>query len=266
MPRGRILLKTITESRKLAGLKSDSARLLYTWLIPHLDINGCFSGDAAVVNCRVFTRLGKTPQTVEGYLCEMEALGLVFRYQSNGDVFLCVPDFTAKQPHLNADREATPNIPAPTADQIKTYSGLTPDELRANVKVKVKVKVKEKEKDNTGLSPDGDVFGVFWKAYPKKVGKGDARKAWAKKKPPLDEVLLTLEWQKASDQRTKDDGQYIPNPSTYINQDRWEDEPPPRRETEAEEHERREREGNERRAREAAEKAELAAMEKGFGQ
>jgi hypothetical protein len=71
----------------------------------------------------------------------------------------------------------------------------------------------------------GDEFARFWDAYPKKVGKVDAKKAWVKNKPPIDDVLVALLWQSKSDQWLKDGGQYIPNPSTYINQWRWHDEP-----------------------------------------
>lgn len=67
-------------------------------------------------------------------------------------------------------------------------------------------------------------FSVFWKKYPKKVGKGDAEKSWKKNKPPLEEILKALEWQKESDQWKRESGQYIPNPSTYLNQKRWLDE------------------------------------------
>jgi uncharacterized protein YdaU (DUF1376 family) len=71
-------------------------------------------------------------------------------------------------------------------------------------------------------------FDVFWKEYPKKVGKDSARKAWDKTKPNLDVVIKALEWQKQSDQWFKSNGQFIPNPSTWLNQGRWEDEPPER--------------------------------------
>jgi Domain of unknown function (DUF4373) len=64
-------------------------------------------------------------------------------------------------------------------------------------------------------------FDLFWMAYPKKVGKEAARKSWDKIKPDLKTVLETLKWQKQSDQWFKNDGQYIPNPSTYLNQHRF---------------------------------------------
>jgi len=72
---------------------------------------------------------------------------------------------------------------------------------------------------------DASDFERFWTAYPKKIGKLDASKSWerAKGKPPIDQIIDILENQKASKQWQKDNGQYIPNPSTWLNQGRWED-------------------------------------------
>jgi len=69
-------------------------------------------------------------------------------------------------------------------------------------------------------------FISFWESYPKKVGKGAACKAFKKLKcsDKLDSILSALEWQKSSEQWKKDAGQFIPNPATYLNQSRWEDE------------------------------------------
>ena len=71
-----------------------------------------------------------------------------------------------------------------------------------------------------------DGFNEFWNVYPKKVGKADAQKKWINKKPNIDQVMIALTWQIASDQWNKNDGEFIPNPSTYINQERWNDEKP----------------------------------------
>ena len=68
-------------------------------------------------------------------------------------------------------------------------------------------------------------FADFWEVYPNKVGKLDAMKAWKKVKPNLNDVLRALSWQKNSDKWQKNNGQFVPNPSTYINQGRWLDEP-----------------------------------------
>jgi hypothetical protein len=71
-----------------------------------------------------------------------------------------------------------------------------------------------------------DGFNQFWEAYPKKVGRDAALKAWEKVKPPIDDVIYALAWQKQTEQWSKNNGQYIPNPSTYLNQGRWKDEAP----------------------------------------
>lgn len=73
--------------------------------------------------------------------------------------------------------------------------------------------------------PDTE-FEAFWAAYPKKVAKKDALKAWKKINPNqelIDIIKSALERHKKSAQWTKDNGQYIPYPSTWLNGRRWED-------------------------------------------
>lgn len=69
-------------------------------------------------------------------------------------------------------------------------------------------------------------FDRFWKAYPKKVGKKEARKAFdrAKKSIDTETMIEAVEAQKSSGQWTRDNGRYIPNPATWLNQGRWDDE------------------------------------------
>lgn len=103
-------------------------------------------------------------------------------------------------------------------------------------------KYKNKNKKEN-ISPNGDItphtplagrrdtqeerFADFWAAYPRKSGKGAAQKAWAKLKPSkeLFETIMTqVAFAKQCEQWQKDGGQYIPNPATWLNQRRWEDE------------------------------------------
>ena len=68
-------------------------------------------------------------------------------------------------------------------------------------------------------------FDAFWSAYPRRVGKGAARKAFAKAvgKTTSESILDALA-------RQRDAGMfnveicYIPHPQTWLNQERWEDE------------------------------------------
>lgn len=68
-------------------------------------------------------------------------------------------------------------------------------------------------------------FAEFWSSYPKKVGKGAAEKAFRKLKASVYPLLIpAIERQRRTAQWQKDGGQYIPNPATWLNQERWRDE------------------------------------------
>ena len=92
------------------------------------------------------------------------------------------------------------------------------------------------EKPKQGVRTSSDAvkqrFGRFWAAYPKKQGKGAAEKAFCKIKPSeqlLGQMLEALERAKKCDQWNRDNGQYIPNPATWLTQRRWEDDYTPAR-------------------------------------
>lgn len=69
-------------------------------------------------------------------------------------------------------------------------------------------------------------FEIFWKTYPRKVGKAAAQKAWlrAKNRPNLDTVISALIWQMQHGDLSRAELQFIPHASTWINQERWADE------------------------------------------
>lgn len=74
---------------------------------------------------------------------------------------------------------------------------------------------------------DEQEFDVFYKAYPRKVAKGDARKAWQatkKIRPPISDILAAIMAQTKTDQWTKDNHAYIPYPATWLRAERWDDE------------------------------------------
>lgn len=85
-------------------------------------------------------------------------------------------------------------------------------------KTQDKYKDKDKDKDNSA-SP----FESFWAAYPRKVGKQAAKKAFSKVSVPVKTLIDAVNSQKNSEQWRKDNGQYIPNPATWLNQGRWDD-------------------------------------------
>ena len=111
-------------------------------------------------------------------------------------------------------------------------------------KDKVKDKDKDKDKDNKNTKTvhrlagddDGDGknprnlqqerFEAWWVEYPKKAGKQAARKAWHKIKPDAtlySRIVEATRAQRTSFQWRKENGQFIPDPSKWLNQGRWDD-------------------------------------------
>ena len=83
------------------------------------------------------------------------------------------------------------------------------------------------EYGGNGMKQKG--FDEFWDIYPRKVGQAAAKKIWSRINP--DEklqinILTAIKQQKKSSQWQRDNGQFIPNPSTWLNQCRWDDELP----------------------------------------
>ena len=69
-------------------------------------------------------------------------------------------------------------------------------------------------------------FDRFWEAYPRKVGKEAARKAFERVEVPVGVLVDAISVQRKSAQWQKEGGRYIPNPANWLNQRRWEDQPP----------------------------------------
>ena len=73
----------------------------------------------------------------------------------------------------------------------------------------------------------GNQFDEFWSAYPRKVGTGAARKAYAKALVRVrhDDIMFGLSQQLPA--MMAKERQYIPHASTWLNQERYNDEPEP---------------------------------------
>lgn len=70
-------------------------------------------------------------------------------------------------------------------------------------------------------------FEQFWIVYPRKIGKGAARKAFEKIKPNdelLKRMVVAVVAQSKSTAWTDEGGRYIPSPSRWLNEERWGDE------------------------------------------
>lgn len=70
-----------------------------------------------------------------------------------------------------------------------------------------------------------DSFDIFWRLYPRKIGKGHARKAWEKACKKLDPTLVCRALARQIELASfSPDSSFIPHPTTWLNGERWDDE------------------------------------------
>jgi hypothetical protein len=71
-------------------------------------------------------------------------------------------------------------------------------------------------------------FSIFWQTYPKRVRQTDAEEEWEKLSVDselFDRIIKALNVAKESDEWKRENGRFIPHPSNWLKDRRWEDEP-----------------------------------------
>lgn len=201
--------------------KKDGLYLYYDWLKPLKKVETEYFKDLIIAMLE-YHQNGKEPPQFEGY-ADMAA-DFIFsqiarskQYAENGS-----KGGAATQSKVRASTNGS---------TIASTNG-------SNLKHKHKTNTNTKTNTDNDISPspEGEIetenaFNQFWEAYPKKVAKKEAQKAFEKIKPDtilLDTILVAIQAQKQSGQWQ--DKQYIPNPATWLRRGQWEDELPPRRE------------------------------------
>jgi hypothetical protein len=151
--------------------------------------------------------------------------GFIVSYASSTGDFGFIPSFLKHQVINN--REKFSDLPDPLeCAQNEHIDASATREARVRHAGKVEGKGREGNKEGKVHPSDWEGFEEFWTAYPRKTAKSDALKAWNKIKPDLITALNALDWQRKSEDWTKDSGQYIPYPASYLNSKRYEDEKP----------------------------------------
>lgn len=187
---------------------------------------------------------------VDKMLQSLHDTGFIFRYSIDGNNYIQIVNFSKHQnPHI---REKASEIPPPPAELIAEHheSPIHAPYLHGADTVQAGPITVNLSPSTGNLSPttdnppegEDDVdgpdeqpqksllerrFDEFWAAYPKKVGKKAAWAAWKKVKPDaelFDKIMTAIGRSKATWQWQRENGRYIPNPKTWLNEGRWDDE------------------------------------------
>ena len=244
---GRMLNRTVGLDQELNSV-SVEAQLLFLMSIPHLDRDGLIIGEALphlgtvlplrpdffpryeqliaeLIDCEIVTRY----QTKKGRVLFFPGFrkNQTFSYTREGaSIFDPPPGYIRTPSGIEPDKHATESVV--TQELLPTDSGVTPDHYTLKISKDKISKDQDKASDGDGKEIKySDSFEEFWKVYPKKIGKGAAYKSWKIIKPSdvlKEKIINAVKMQCNSIQWQKEGGQYIPNPSTWLNQERWNDE------------------------------------------
>jgi len=179
-------------------------------------------------------------QDVEPLLAELAARKFLVRYENSDGRFIQISKFKDHQtPHYS---EKPSVIKQPSLQETRRDDeAISPRELQERSENSHHIKRGSQPPDS--LIPDSLIpykptarqngsqvfvgFEDFWKAYPRKVSKPAAQKAWKKIDPAkLPLMLEAIERQRQCEQWIKDGGAFIPHPATWLNGERWNDEQP----------------------------------------
>lgn len=215
MARRRMIDPGIWQSEDFSKLSSFS-KLVFIGLFSLADDEGRGKAKAVFIKSSVFPYDDKLRVTdIETSLSEIAKHMSITFYTHNGNEYYALNSWTAFQ---RVDHPTPSKIPAPT--EIRESFG--------NCSEKTAPSIKEVKEDICAKTC-ANSFADFWKVYPKKKSKGDAEKAFKAINPNsqlLGAIIAAVEEQKLSRDWTKDNGQFIPYPATWLRAKGWEDEGP----------------------------------------
>lgn len=218
----RIIKESICTSDSVDQLSWFEEVLFYR-LIVNCDDFGRFDGRTAVIKNRLFPlKDNLTIKSVETAINKLASAGLVSLYVFEGKPYLYLPTWNEHQT-IRAKRSKYPDPENIRKQMISDDCKCSRNPIQSNPNP-IQSESESESESNTRKALES-VFDAFWSVYPKKTGKEAARKAF-KKIPKSAHPLLVpaVEAQKKSRQWMEDNGRFIPNPATWLNQGRWDDE------------------------------------------
>lgn len=222
--------------------RSFFTRLLFVGLWSYVDDNGVGMDSVPLIRADLFP-LDDDVQTISkliaGALTELSVSGQVTRYEgSDGRHYLFIDGFST---HQKINRPTKSRKPMPTSGKIKDPGEVTEPSVSAHViltedSLGEGIKGAREQGNEVVKTPspqaakpaDPDGFDEFWQTYPRRQGRGDAVKAFAKaiKRADIDEILAAAHRHAVDPNRVD---QFTAMAATWLNQDRWLDDALPDR-------------------------------------
>ena len=215
----RMIKDSIHISEKVNAMTDFQFRL-WVNLITYVDDFGRGDARPAVIKGACFPlRERLTNKDIEKALAGLAGIGCIGLYNVDGRPYLYFPNWEKHQTIRNQKSKH----PAPSDDNLLTIENNC-NQLNANVSVIQSNPIQSESETETNAR---DAFDVFWQAYPKKVNKRDAEKAFRSVTVSVDILVAAIEKQKNTKDWQKENGQFIPYPATWLRRGGWENDAAP---------------------------------------
>jgi len=206
----RLIREGILTSDRVDALDF-AAEVFYRRLMSKVDDHGLFDARPAVLRASLYPlRIDRVREAdITRWIATCEMAGVIALYSHDGKPYLRMLD-------TRWPARSDPKYPMPPDSEVA--NGCKQPETVVPLVVDVGVVVDGKQHDR-----QADPFGDFWKLYPKKVGKKPAGETWpaSRLNAHANAILTDVRDRIARDKRWREG--FIPNPVTYLTQERWKD-------------------------------------------
>jgi len=195
----------------------DMLSMASTWATP-IEISGTYYyWVSRQIICRELELLNIKPDTVYRHLKALDSLGLIDYKKSGVKDCICLTKI-GKSYFSNTMSEINPNEEDP-------YVGNESESTRKQIRISSEMSpIYPTTRHTTTNILNIGQFDEFWSVYPVKVKKKEAKKLWNKfKLDSIAEQIINDVKNRVSKDRSWSDG-FTPHPTTYINNERWNDE------------------------------------------
>lgn len=224
----RFLRPGITTSERWNSV-SFEAQSLFIRILTLVDDFGRYDARIPILHGQCFAmRSDVKAQRTAALRQELKDAGLISVYSVGGREYLQVSQWQERA-RSTTSRFPDPQDSAADCEQVVVI----PQDSAASLAIDHRSSIIVPRPSDIAISSETMIgtFEEFWQSYPKKVGKADAERAWAKHRCAniLPQILTAIRKCKISADWTKDAGQFIPHPATWLNRRGWEDELAPAR-------------------------------------
>ena len=229
----RIIKESVCVSEQIDELNWFEEVFFYRLLV-NCDDYGCFDARVKVVASRLFPLKVIRPSEIIKALNKLAEAGLIVLYEAKGKPYLKVVKWSDHQ-RVRVSKHKYPmpedGVLCGELPQVAASCGeMRPESnpIQSNPNPNPNPNPTREPREEKDIDHELR-FDRFWDAYPRKESKPAARKAFEKVRPDgelLSKMIDSIERWKRSQQWQENGGQFIPYPASWLNQRKWEDDPP----------------------------------------